>query len=332
MKIGIVVCNNGYGHIRRQSIIAAELIYRRHNVVMYAPIHSLKNMGSDLVNYCRDFNTHTCASDWMQGNSSKWLKSIGSMCEYDAVISDNLIDILSVRPDAIISGSFFWHKTLDLPMHVIENQEKLLTEHEPTIISNKYFSPDYIRSRKNFVPIGFIEKGIVARRYKQRHKNKSVLLTIGMGRSDSETLMKHYIIDVVEGRSFNFRQFDKIYIESRMFNNSLPPNFVRAKFDEPMFEDLDVVIGRPGMGIITECATRNIDYISILESSNSEMTFNNNVLTHHFNTVVVGDFEEGLDFACSGQFKETLLSKANTAGLSEFVSIVEGKHEFVAQS
>ena len=327
MKIGIVVCNNGYGHIRRQSIIARELINRGNDVVIYAPLCSLGKVSSDLVDYCCDFNTNSSSFDWMQGNARKWVNVIGSLSEFDVVISDNLIDVLTVRPDAIISGSFFWHKILGIPRSLIDGQEKLLLDCEPTIISNEYFSPAYIRSRKNFKPIGFIKKEIAKRCHINRNDKKSVLLTIGAGRSDSETLMKSYITDVLDGLSLNFENFGKIYIESRMYSSRLPKNFVSAKFDENMFDDLDAVIGRPGIGIITECATRNIDYISIRENSNSEMVFNNNILSQHFDAVIVSTFEEGLAFANRRLLGDALLSKASANGLNEFISIVEGIYE-----
>lgn len=332
MNIGIVVCTNGYGHIRRQSIVARELISKGNNVTIYFPRASLEQISPDLVDCCCDFNTRTASSDWIKGEAQSWINTIGSLSEFDVVISDNLLDVLSLRPDAIISGSFFWHKTLDLAETVTEHQESLLSECKPTIVSNRYFSPPYIKSTKNFRPIGFIKDKRSNQRGNKTTRGKTALLSIGMGRSESEILMQSYVTDVLTEQSQNFQKFEKIYIERRIYKESLPDNFVRARFDEKMFNDLDVVIGRPGIGLVSECVTRNIDYVSILEESNAEMVFNNGVLSREFNIDVAKDFEEGLELAFERCSRQSAFNKVNSAGLNEFVSVVEDDYEFHSKS
>ena len=57
-----------------------------------------------------DFDTETNIDRWLYGEKFDWHKRIPSLENFDIVVSDNLIEVLEVRDDAWLSGSFFWHE------------------------------------------------------------------------------------------------------------------------------------------------------------------------------------------------------------------------------
>ena len=67
------------------------------------------------------------------------MKEIGSLKNYDIVISDNLLEVLELRPDAWILGSFFGKTIKDISYQLFDNSEKLLKHYKPKVISSEIF-------------------------------------------------------------------------------------------------------------------------------------------------------------------------------------------------
>ena len=116
VNVALISCSNGYGHIRRLLLLSQELISKSNHVVLFAPLNFVKNIIETTgIHHCPDvvdFDTETNIDRWLYGEKFDWHKRIPSLENFDIVVSDNLIDVLEVRDDAWLSGSFFWHEII----------------------------------------------------------------------------------------------------------------------------------------------------------------------------------------------------------------------------
>ena len=109
-KIALIACSNGHGHVRRLSFLAKFLSNYKIQVDLYAELNKVsKFLNIDNLNNINliNFDTKTTEKDFKLGKQKKWLRLINKVGNYDLVISDNLVDILEIRPDAVIMASFF---------------------------------------------------------------------------------------------------------------------------------------------------------------------------------------------------------------------------------
>ena len=124
----ILVSANGYGHIRRQILIARELLRRFSDFrITFAltdkqyqrfklEIEALGEMAEvvagvteDSVRWRHNPENYTDAN--LNGWEAEWT-SHSRLANSDFVISDNLVGVLEKRPDAVLSGSFLWHEVI----------------------------------------------------------------------------------------------------------------------------------------------------------------------------------------------------------------------------
>ena len=54
----------------------------------------------------QDFATQTNIKTYERDTINDWLQNLPSLDGFDIVVSDNLIEVLEIRPDAWLSGTF----------------------------------------------------------------------------------------------------------------------------------------------------------------------------------------------------------------------------------
>lgn len=320
MKIGIVVCTNGLGHIARQSILAQNLLEKNYSVDIFAPLKSISRVAPKLLKNTIDFDSLTNANSWKNGTANDWIKKIGNLDSYDKVISDNLLDILDLRSDAIISATFLWHKSIKIENSLYSHQSLLLEKYQPRIIANKYFIQPYIETLPNVEKIGFVADANNLQSKKERHAKKTILLQVGNDNSISKTKLKEYLTKTINSENHVHNDFHKIYLEPACYDSRLPSTFQPAKFNEEMFSALDIIIGRPGLGIITKSFTHKIPFISISEKDNLEIKNNNNILKTKFNIHIQDCFCSSMEKAKNLTFK---YKDIDLNGVNQFIQILE---------
>ncbi len=120
-----MACSNGYGHIRRLLLLSVALRKCSASVVLFAPLKVAERLSkTERINLpvVVDFDSQTKKSDWFKSDVESWVARLPCLSGFDIVVSDNLIEILKIRPDAWLSGSFFWHESLDGFPDQLKNQ------------------------------------------------------------------------------------------------------------------------------------------------------------------------------------------------------------------
>ena len=272
--IAFIICTNGFGHLRRSLLISDEL-FKKYNVesTFFFPKIKfidftksfLKNRSNFKLPELIDFNTETSIKDWKEKRGTNWIKKDLNLDKYSLVVSDNLLETLEFNKTAIIIGSFLWHHQFS-DKEIFDNSELMIAKNNPIIISNKYFTPDYMSNYKNNIKVGF--------NYRRPNQNsqikKSILIANGKEEKDDSRAIE--LINLINLRQNN--NLESIFLEPRLYNDKLSPIFKKADFDEQMYSKISHAIIRPGLGTITDCISNNVRIISYNKWEMNELNFN----------------------------------------------------------
>jgi len=268
-NVALIACSNGYGHTRRILCISNAFRDIGFNTVLFAELEKVKKLSKIMGISCPttiDFNTKTDIKFQLNENIPNWIYKIQNLDDFDYVISDNLLEILELRKDSIISGSFLWHMALlDYPKNKKLYYQKIIEKHEPKIFSSSFFTPGYLRDYKNLYEVGLFNLG------KKNKKKENILISTGNG-SNANLISKTFIKDISEKPKPKF--INKLYIEPNIYNEYLPEWIKPAKYNIDMYSSLSAAIIRPGVGTVTDCIVNNVRMFCFYEEKNLEMKSN----------------------------------------------------------
>ena len=244
-SIGFFINSNGYGHYDRCMQIASYLDSSIH-ITFYGKFFQYKKIGhpgnatfiasnKDTIRWDKSIKNNRVRFKSYQ-NGLKEHKEL--LKEHDVVITDNIVGILKYRPDAILSGSFFWKDVyFDKfgPNKLSDFDDNLLVKYNPLIITNKYFETGTVKD--------------------YNHK-----LQFGLGCKQNK---------------YSFNTTEKIlFIEPSLNYISTYKNFI-TKLDKHNIStdikdtDNSVLVARPGGGIITYCIKKQLPLIALYDENDS---------------------------------------------------------------
>ena len=237
--------------------------------VLFAPKLALERLVErmevprlDLV----DFDTQTTASAWRDGTAVGWTKKLPPLGEYTRVVSDNLVEILECREDAILSGSFLWHQ-LDgmIDKRIVVRDAALLAAIRPTLIASELFALDGLEdlTKARFV-------GLCRTRPMSKRAKTSVLIACGRG-GDLEEETRRFVEDLCRHGKI---PFETVWVEPSCLPKVVPPVFKPATFTPEMYDGLIAAVIRPGLGTVTDAILSGARIFAYVEDGNNEMVSN----------------------------------------------------------
>ncbi len=240
------------------------------------------------------FNTKTNAEAFREGKLFNWLEDLPKMDQFDVVVSDNLPEILSVRPDAILTGSFLWHRAVkNVEESIYRSRERLLKEHKPVMIASELFAGPELTELTDLRTVGLYVPD--SKRYITR-KGKDLLIACGKG-GEYESEFKWLVEKIL--RSKQKPPFHTIWVESKILPEKTPAWMKPATFDEKMYSGLLASICRPGVGTVTDSLWNEVKLFCAFEADNQEMLQNAKMIKKR----KLGDYfsepEEAFEAACS---------------------------------
>lgn len=273
-RIALIACSNGYGHIRRLLILADALIKNNSHPVLFAPIHTVRRIVKTrniIYPEVIDFDTQTSRENWLNGTAINWVNFTPNLDNFDIVISDNLIEILLIRPDAWLSGSFFWHESVNkFPQRIKERSRELLLKYKPKMISSSLFSSKILKEYTQLYEVGiFSDINAYSIPSKGQSKNDA-LISCGKG-GDVTGVTQNFINKLSKTKN---TVFDTVWIEPNLFPESAPIWMKKANFTKEMYSSLMVSIIRPSVGTITDSFLYQSKVFLYYEASNLEMRDN----------------------------------------------------------
>ena len=280
-RISYIVCDHGLGHLRRACLVACELKTLGLSVTIYSPISNFQRLLRANPQFrdisCIPFHTNTSKQSigGYQSPSAFLLSRLSCLPLADIVVSDNLPDVLYLRPDAVILAHFFWHDIFKLRTFFngyLFSCDHILTLHRPTIIGSGLFAMPYVKRQAGFKHVGLFTD--FNTEYARESYEKSLLITAGTTPMLRKTLLSVACFII---RSKPISLF-KLYLDPDIYTTGMPTWVVAADYTISMFSRISIAICRPGLGIVSELLARRIYILALHELDNAEMYYNSVVL------------------------------------------------------
>jgi UDP-N-acetylglucosamine:LPS N-acetylglucosamine transferase len=293
MKIAMIACGNGLGHLKRLIKICNELQTRAPSIKISLlcedwQVNSLQNW-NDFRLY-REHNKGEIIAisvpiKWSSEQAyygtwlCNWHKSIAAwqLDKYDQVVSDNLIEPILYTDKIILSGSFLWHDTLFAAFPDCRNildykewAENIMLSRRPAMIANKYFAMPALSKQTDVFNVGIINFNQVSENIQINSTPKNILVAFGNASNANDIIeevesaipkLNKLGVTIFCPRQWyeTFAKFDKNVVPY-YFNDQ---NVVRA--------DLAIVVG--GLGSISDCIATRMPMLYI-HNSNPELIYN----------------------------------------------------------
>ena len=291
--VAIIACDNGLGHVRRCYLVGLELARCGVLVDLFAPAKSFEIFKTLFASHEHlrkiDFSTGTSAERLIHSDqfSLYWHERLPDMSQYHTVVSDNLPEILHIRPDALLSGHFFWHDVLNnLSEEYRLASQALIDRSNPIVIATELFASEIVRSCAKYTPVGLYINGNPS----LAALNGDALLITGGYTPVLRSGLQKYIQKIMQ---YGSCIFSTVYIDPDLLHSAekgrdgldevhalkdrryVLPDWIKiATYDDAMYKQVAVAICRPGVGTITDLLQHGGRAIFVYESGNKEMAEN----------------------------------------------------------
>ena len=238
MKIGIYVCSNGYGHFHRMLQVCAHLPFHEIDIHCERYQYNRFKPTQDNLNFI-----------FYKESNIRWdRKRVGSIDtsgidKYDRVITDNLVEVLKYRPDALLSGSFLWS---DIWREKYGNndfsdeQDKIFHDVKPRVVCNGDVVFGQLKKYKNKVDIGW-----------------------GCKDNSTEDFNLNRIVCITPSLNYTEKYTEKFLEIRNEYQDDVDFSFNINHTDNSMF------VIRPGLGMITTCVSHRIPIVALWDEDDS---------------------------------------------------------------
>lgn len=284
-SVTLVICANGLGHYRRSVAIVSRLLERgaalssitlvaeragRERTTTWAPTEQLRKAGAVWVEGVMAkgviwSNDPSLLQDGHFAALSDHLREVPAVHEADLVLSDNLAGVLSVRPDAVLAGSFLWSDVLEHrhPDHpsismFVEQERSLLERYRPPMLCVGDMAMSGVLSGTEAVACGWMCEPPI-----QRTEPGTKVAVLG-GRTGAAD----HILAAV-GRQLLDRGRAVVAPAEMQLDGA-----GAFTFEDTAWADVAVAVCRPGMGTLTDCTRWDIPVVAVREAGNLELDHN----------------------------------------------------------
>ena len=205
MKLGIIACSNGMGHISR-SIKLASFLSKQYSVHLITNKKKFEKINTDkkikVIDTKNILNIDLIKKKYDQ---NWWHKIKKKIFEYDIkiLISDNFPEVVNFDLKCLIISNFFWHDLFDLKNKQLKRTISKIKASKIPVYRNVIFKTKNSKIKY----IGFIGSP------KKRNLNKKNLL-ISFGSDDQvDRKISIQIYNFIKKNSNNY----KIYLEKKIF-------------------------------------------------------------------------------------------------------------------
>lgn len=278
-RLTTLVSANGFGHIRRQILVAREIRRRFSNLevtfaVTEAQHRRFKKEIDELgpkVDVCLGVSDHSVRwrleSDLytdknLNGWETEWCKH-KSLGHSDFVISDNLVAVLDYRPDAILFGSFLWHEVLatysdfnSACQDFVSREIRLLDKVKPKMICNGALATPSVMNLTDPLCVSWMVDPDFSL---NRNRPRNSILVHGGG---TRTLDGAVRSTAKLLRANGYLVWTDLEDDDQCFD-----------FTEESWSTIGFVICRPGAGTATECVKWRLPMLIFKDVKNEEAEF-----------------------------------------------------------
>ena len=238
MKIGIYICSNGYGHFHRMLQVCTHLPFHEIDIHCERYQYNRFKPTQDNLNFI-----------FYKESNIRWdRKRVGSIDtsgidKYDRVITDNLVEVLKYRPDALLSGSFLWS---DIWREKYGNndfsdkQDEIFHDVKPRVVCNGDVVFGQLKKYINKVDIGW-----------------------GCKDNSNDDFNLNRIVCITPSLNYTEKYTEKFLEIRNEYQDDVDFSFNINHTDNSMF------VIRPGLGMITTCVSHRIPIVALWDEDDS---------------------------------------------------------------
>lgn len=293
MHVVAIICQNGLGHFRRSVGVLSRLAERLPDI--------------RLTVFCEDWQLSR-TSDWgrsqslfsgratavtgllgpavrqerdptayRDGRLLNWetrLAGHPALADATLVVSDNLAGILSVRPDAVLLGSFLWSDVLaaQYPHHpavaaFVAHEQALLARYRPPMICVDDLAMPAVRRWTRAVGVPWMCESLPSA--PAADSGGTVAFLAGASGLGSQVLTDAAALMLDEGC--------RVALPADLRSLLPPPTAARCEhflYSSEAYEALSLVVCRPGVGTLTDCLAHRLPVLAVADPGNPEMRHN----------------------------------------------------------
>lgn len=260
--IALIAVDNGLGHLKRQIILGDFLTSRLYSVTIYCNSRNTEKLLSN-----RKIKFIHCSIKvndlFHRVNLINKYPILRDLDKYDIVLSDNILEIVNIRQDALLFASFFWHKAIkNVPKPYFDYCENLIRVNKPLIFSSSFFTSPYLKGYKNLVEVGLFSKISNTKKIK-----KDILISTGHGGEDLEFFESAVapLLKLAEEKNFC------IWVEPSLYKAGKSSQLKLATYESEMYNKIRIGICRPGVGTVTDLLKVEAFILMHYEKANLEM-------------------------------------------------------------
>lgn len=284
-NISLIVCPNGYGHIRRSIYIYNLFTECMHSVKIYTDKKQFfKYLESK--NIPDNFNLVDCpwmpkANDYKNGNFYlNEFQNLSEVTKNTLVISDNYLEPFLFNSRGIVMANFFFHEEVlnrnDEHFKLLEN----FSWRNMDLVTS-FFSMPYMQKYnvKYNIPL-------IGEQSEQSEDLNYIILTKGMGcwSKDFDDILIRYLRKNLTNFSGTII-LDQTLIDKREEIEFFGLNIDVKPFNKQLISGAKVIIGRPSVGILTESLQYRIPFIPLIGSDDQESNNNSSILKNLYNEI-----------------------------------------------
>jgi hypothetical protein len=253
--------------------IAVALANKGARATLFAPEASVRHLAGtttaaltllDVV----DFDTQTSAQRLRDGDprATEWHGRLPPLDDFDAVVCDNLPEILNVRPDAVLIANFLWHEAVEgCDAAYVARSRELLRRHRPVAIASRLFAAPYLDAwtRPHLV-------GMFRALGRAGTVGDDILIAVGRG-GETVDLGAELVSFVLDHPPSGNR---RVHVDAPLLPSSPPTWMVAADFSAGMFAAVGACVCRPGAGTLSDVLLAGGRPFMFAEPGNLEMRDN----------------------------------------------------------
>ena len=261
IKVGIVPCQNGLGHISR-SIDLANALSSKFQVFL---ISDPKSWDKFRINrYVKKIKFISNFKIKYKRYDQQWYKKLDNTIKninLNFLISDNLPEIVFLKYKCIIMSNFFWHEIYKIQNDKLKKTLEIIKVKKIKIFRNKIFKED-----KKFSSIGFV--GNINTNIK---KEKGLLISFS-----SLDLKNVKISKEINTIIYDQQRKETLYLDPKYFKKHYNKFNVKiADYSQNMYSKVKFAFIKPGLGTIKDCLKNKIIIFSYLDKNYNQEFFNN---------------------------------------------------------
>lgn len=285
MRIAAIVCENGLGHFKRTMSLLCTLQRRRPDLEVDLVCEAwqwqawkVKPAGIRIHTGLLHPGVYWDASPqpFQTGALLAWeerLKELPALYEADLVLSDNLAGVLSLRPDAVLLGSFLWGEVFEAGFKgdpaidaFVAHERSLLEAVSPPMICVGEIAMPWVQTYTQPAPVHWMSEWPKRERPAQEEIRRVAVL--GGATSLAQSQLDVWVKTLLRETDW----------EIAVRGGSDDPRLVSFTFDQEAYSACQLVFCRPGVGTITDCIATGTPMVFLRESGNAEMDFNAKIL------------------------------------------------------